>query len=104
MPIQKTKKIAALKYYPQNGKLTGLFIAVGYISSTLCRTISGTVSRECSIVYKLTPGLSCMMASTMYKEMSDTSSKYTALLFLYLMKFGTVAQTLKKNTVTIHRV
>jgi len=40
----------------------------------------------------------------MYKEMSDTSSKYTALLFLYLIKFGTVAQTLKKNTVTIHRV
>jgi hypothetical protein len=30
----------------------------------------------------------------MYKEMTDPSSKYTALLFLYLMKFGTVAQSL----------
>jgi HJR/Mrr/RecB family endonuclease len=61
------------------------------------------VSRECSIVSKLTPGLSHMMASTMYKEMTDTS-KYTALLFLYLIKFRTVEQILKENTVTIHRV
>jgi hypothetical protein len=61
------------------------------------------ISREWSIVCKLTSGLSHTMASTMYKEMTDTF-KYTALLFLYLMNFRTVEQTLKENTVTIHCV
>jgi hypothetical protein len=66
--------------------------------------ILGTlVSRGGRIVCKLIPGLSHMMASRLNMEMTDTISKYASLQFLQ-MKYGTVAQNLKENTVTIYHI